>query len=173
MCLVLQHQWTGFRKTDSVIKHMALYTISTGLITSVLACVILVLTKYKIFFGLYAIGTPMGGIYSITMLTNLHMRTRLRARLDTPSLIEYISLSIKKRVRRNVGDHGNEERLQAVPINISREVVRNDVDIKEKSKVQFPGVQSPVSDMEPEPNAPPPFTSFHHRDTVMCWHDSH
>jgi len=93
----------------------------------------------------------MGGIYSITMLTNLHMRTGLRERLDTPSPIELISLSIKKRMWWNVGDPGNEERLQAAPINMSREVVQNDVDIKEKSKVWFAGVQSTVS-----PNASDP-----------------
>ena len=35
------------------------------------------------------------------------MRTRLRARLDTPSPLELMAYSIKKRMLPNAGDHGS------------------------------------------------------------------
>ncbi|KAF9508920.1 hypothetical protein BS47DRAFT_190621 [Hydnum rufescens UP504] len=104
MCLILRHRRTGLQKTDSVLNHMVLYTISTGLVTSILACVLLVVIIYSIGYQ-----HANGWDYSITMLTNLHMRTGLRARLDTPSPIELISLSIKKRMWWNVGDPGNRD----------------------------------------------------------------
>ncbi|KAF9507065.1 hypothetical protein BS47DRAFT_350440 [Hydnum rufescens UP504] len=80
---------------------------------------------------------------SITMLANLHMRTRLRARLDTPSPLELIAYSIKKRLRaQNAGDHGGEERSQATRMNVTREVACNDVDINLMNR--HTEVQSPV-----------------------------
>ncbi|KAF9510616.1 hypothetical protein BS47DRAFT_1347742 [Hydnum rufescens UP504] len=46
MCLLLRRRRTGFQKTDSVLKHMVLYTISTGLVTSVLSCICLALVHF-------------------------------------------------------------------------------------------------------------------------------
>ncbi|KAF9513074.1 hypothetical protein BS47DRAFT_1017425 [Hydnum rufescens UP504] len=153
MCLLLRRRRTGFQKTDSVITRMILYTIATGLVTGVLSCVALVMfAKYE--FG-YLV--TLGGTYSNTMLTNLHMRKELRARLDTPSPLELIASSVKKRMQRNVQDHGNIERLQATEMNMAREVARDDVDIRPMShqnsdeKVPFTAVQSPVVLGEPEP----------------------
>ncbi|KAF9510608.1 hypothetical protein BS47DRAFT_54287 [Hydnum rufescens UP504] len=114
MCLLLRRRRTGFQKTDSVINRMVLYTISTGLVTSILSCVGLVLfAKYGVGFSVLIIGMPLGGFYSITVLTNLHMRARLRVRLDTPSPLELFSSSMKKRILQNAGDHGSEESTQA------------------------------------------------------------
>ncbi|KAF9510114.1 hypothetical protein BS47DRAFT_103456 [Hydnum rufescens UP504] len=111
MCLVLRHRWTGFQKTDSVICRMILYTISTGLVTSVLSCILLsMFPKYGL--------NPLGGFYSVTMLSNPRMRKTLRARLDTPSLFEMIGSSMKMRIPRKVGDRGDEERFRATRINI-------------------------------------------------------
>jgi len=97
MCLLLRHQRTGFQKTNSVINRMILYTISTGLITSVLSCFLLAMVvKHGFHFSVLTTGIPLGMVYSITMLTNLHIRTTLRARLDTPTLLELIISSMKK-----------------------------------------------------------------------------
>ncbi|KAF9508272.1 hypothetical protein BS47DRAFT_241891 [Hydnum rufescens UP504] len=92
MCLLLRRRRTGFQKTDSVINRMALYTISTGLVTSVLSCISLLLVhfsnflsfhcdnsnaelimggqfaKYGVSLGVLVVGMPLGGFYSITML---------------------------------------------------------------------------------------------------------
>ncbi|KAF9510611.1 hypothetical protein BS47DRAFT_54187 [Hydnum rufescens UP504] len=130
MCLLLRHRRTGYHKTDSVINRLVLYVISTGLVTSILSCICLVLfAKYGFNIGVLVTGMPLGVFYSISMLTNLHMRTRLRARLHTPSPLELTAYSITKRVGGNARDRGNEERFQPTRINITREVVCDDMDI--------------------------------------------
>jgi len=157
MCLLLRRRRTGFQKTDSMITRMVLYTIATGLVTGVFSCVVLVMfVKYNFLYV-----APLNAFYSITMLTSLHMRKTLQARLDTPSLLELIGSSIKNRMRRNVGDHENAEKLQTTRINIAREVVRDDVDVKPVShqntnkKTQLPVLQGPVvlEAPGPEPKA--------------------
>jgi len=146
MCLLLRHRRTGFPKTDSVINRMVLYTISTGLVTGVLSCIDLVLfAKYGFEFGVFVIGMTLGPFYSITMLANLHMRKTLRARLATPGPLELNG--IKKSMRKNVGGHRREERLQATKINVTTEVVCDDVEIKPMNSdrnVRFTVVQDPV-----------------------------
>ncbi|KAF9514206.1 hypothetical protein BS47DRAFT_1392639 [Hydnum rufescens UP504] len=141
MCILLRRRRTGFPKTDSVINRMVLYTISTGLITSVLSCFLLgMVFKHGYHFSVVVIGLSLGAFYSVTMLTNLHLRTRLRARLDTPTPLELINSSIKKRIQQNVGDYRS-VRLNAyiaafgvgshaARISITTEVVSSDVDIK-------------------------------------------
>ncbi|KAF9520191.1 hypothetical protein BS47DRAFT_848631 [Hydnum rufescens UP504] len=57
MCLLLRRRRTGFQKTDSVINRMLLYTINTGLVTSVLSCIVLAMfAKYGMHFSVHAIG---------------------------------------------------------------------------------------------------------------------
>ncbi|KAF9507212.1 hypothetical protein BS47DRAFT_341250 [Hydnum rufescens UP504] len=107
MSLLLRRRRTGFQKTDSVINRMALYTISTGLITSILSCSLLAMfVKHGFLVPELTLDMLLGVCYSITMLANLHMRTRLRARLATPTPLELIG-SIKKRIGQNAGDHRN------------------------------------------------------------------
>ncbi|KAF9513675.1 hypothetical protein BS47DRAFT_1382326 [Hydnum rufescens UP504] len=99
MCLLLRRRRTGFQMTDSTINRMVLYTISTGLVTSVLSCILLgVFARYGFDFTVFAICMPLGGFYSVTMLANLHTRKGLRARLDTPNPLELIGSSIKERM---------------------------------------------------------------------------
>ncbi|KAF9511603.1 hypothetical protein BS47DRAFT_1363737 [Hydnum rufescens UP504] len=129
MSLLLRHRRTGFQKTDSVINRMVLYTISTGLITSVLSCSLLAMfVTHGFHVPEVTFGMLLGVCYCITMLTNLHMRTRLRTRLATPTPLELIG-SIKNRMRQNVGDHRNEARFQATRINITTVVVNDVVDM--------------------------------------------
>ncbi|KAF9511114.1 hypothetical protein BS47DRAFT_1487075 [Hydnum rufescens UP504] len=163
MCLLLRRRRTGFQKTDSVINRMVLYTISTGLVTGVLSCIDLVLFALPgRKFGAVVMGMLLAPSYSITMLANVHMRTALRASLDTPTPLELMSYSIKKRMRQNTLGHRSVERLQAPGINVTREVVCDDVDIKpmgdayqnSDAKVPFTVVQGPgLGGPEPEPKA--------------------
>jgi len=126
MSLLLRRRRTGFQKTDSVINRMALYTISTGLITSILACSLLAMfVRHGFHVPELTLSMLLGVCYCITMLANLHMRTRLRARLATPTPLELIG-SIKKRMGQNAGDHRNEAMFQATRRNITTAVV-NDV----------------------------------------------
>ncbi|KAF9511119.1 hypothetical protein BS47DRAFT_1205204 [Hydnum rufescens UP504] len=102
MCLSLRRRRTGFYKTDSVINRMVLYTIGTGLITSVLSCFLLVIfAKYGFHISELTLGMPLGTCYSITMLANLHMRTTLRARFTTSSPVELLRIVDHGSVRRS------------------------------------------------------------------------
>ncbi|KAF9504507.1 hypothetical protein BS47DRAFT_670593 [Hydnum rufescens UP504] len=49
MCLLLRRRRTGFQKTDSVITRMILYTMATGLVTSVFSCIDLALSNTILF----------------------------------------------------------------------------------------------------------------------------
>jgi len=120
-----------FVMTDSVLNRMVLYAISTGLVTSVLACIVLgTFAKYGPNLSVLTNSLPLGAFYPVTMLANLHTRKTLRVKLDTPSLLEMISFSMNKRIWRQAGDPENVERLQAARTSIAREVVNNDVHIK-------------------------------------------
>jgi len=146
-----------WHRTDSVINRMVLYTICTGLITSVLSCFLLVLVAKDGFdfsiFTVLAISMPLGTVYSITMLTNLHMRTKLRARWDTSSPLELIRYSITKRMRQNAGDHGTagpnahtDRRLQGTGINVTT-VVHDNAEIRpmnSDTRARSPAAHSPV-----------------------------
>jgi len=158
MCLLLRRRRTGFQKTDSMINRMILYAISTGLVTSVFSCFILVtFVKYGFHHSELTVGIPLGGFYSITMLTNLHSRKTLQARLDTPTPLE-LSYSMKNRMPQNIGNRQNAERLHTTRVNITIEVASDEVDIKAMDndlKVQFSAVQDPIlgGGPDPEPEA--------------------
>ncbi|KAF9506661.1 hypothetical protein BS47DRAFT_1352550 [Hydnum rufescens UP504] len=130
MCLLLRRRRTGFQKTDSIINRMALYTISTGLVTSILSCIVLVMFARDGFhFSVLTIGVPLGGFYSITMLANLHTRKSLLTRLATPTPLEIVSFSMKKRMRLNAaGSVGSNHR--STMVNVTRETVRDDMDVR-------------------------------------------
>ncbi|KAF9516796.1 hypothetical protein BS47DRAFT_1437832 [Hydnum rufescens UP504] len=145
---------TRFQKTDLVINRMVLYTVSMGLITSVISCFLLAMfdnagvelimrqvAKEGLHFSVLTIGMPLGAVYSITMLTNLHMRTTLWARLDTPSPLELIS-PLKKRIWQSVEDPRSEERSPHSTGTNTPTMVTNDGDMK--LMVQFAVVQTPV-----------------------------
>ncbi|KAF9511103.1 hypothetical protein BS47DRAFT_1347128 [Hydnum rufescens UP504] len=64
MCLLLRRRRTGFQKTDSVINRMVLYTIGTGLITSVLSFFLLVMfAKYGFHLSVITIGMVRYSIF--------------------------------------------------------------------------------------------------------------
>ncbi|KAF9512075.1 hypothetical protein BS47DRAFT_1345873 [Hydnum rufescens UP504] len=128
MCLLLRRRRTGFQKTDSVINHMVLYTVSTGLVTSILSCILLgMFAKHGFDFSVFALCMPLAAFYSITVLAkyvpiiclimlhnsilfwpcSLHTRKRLQATLDAPIPLKITSSSIKNRMAWNRGDHGD------------------------------------------------------------------
>ncbi|KAF9512081.1 hypothetical protein BS47DRAFT_1383140 [Hydnum rufescens UP504] len=130
MCILLRRRRTGFPKTDSVINHMTLYTISTGLVTSVLSGILLVMfAKDGFHFSVLTIGVPLGGIYSVTMLANLHTRKILLTRLATPTPLEVVNFSLRKRIRLKIADSATSD-FQSTMVNVTREIVRDDMDVK-------------------------------------------
>ncbi|KAF9511181.1 hypothetical protein BS47DRAFT_1197148 [Hydnum rufescens UP504] len=60
MCILLRSRRTGFQRTDSIINHLVVYTISTGLVTGILSCVVLVLfAKDGFEFSVLILSVPL------------------------------------------------------------------------------------------------------------------
>jgi len=97
MTFLLRRQRTGFMRTDNAINRMVFYTINTGTITSVVAVIILVTFVIDGFhFVVLALGIPLGGIYIMTMLANLHSRLKIRRYLAPGSRINGPQIEMTK-----------------------------------------------------------------------------
>ncbi|KAF8337400.1 uncharacterized protein EI90DRAFT_3042839 [Cantharellus anzutake] len=83
MIIQLRHNRTGFRRTDRAIAVLVRYAIHSGAATSVLAMT--VLFPY-IFYGMHFLHmwsvAALGGVYTITLLANLHGRSHVRQYLS-------------------------------------------------------------------------------------------
>ncbi|KAH8995518.1 hypothetical protein EDB86DRAFT_1095443 [Lactarius hatsudake] len=84
MCWFLYHKRTGFGRTDSMIMTLMTYSIQSCLLTSVLACAMLISfsmapsAKYSdIFFW------PMGKFYANSLLAMLNSRDYVRSRSES------------------------------------------------------------------------------------------
>jgi len=81
MVLLLRRQRTGFQKTDGMINTMIIYSINTGAVTSVVAIATAITFALKQFhFVVLALAPPLGALYTICLLANLHSRTEIRRR---------------------------------------------------------------------------------------------
>ncbi|KAF8319300.1 hypothetical protein DL93DRAFT_2225243 [Clavulina sp. PMI_390] len=80
---------TGHHRTDSVLNRLALYGVATGAITATVVIILLFLfvvaDRVEIFL-LFVI--PLGAVYIVTLLSNLHLRISLRTALEAPSNVE-------------------------------------------------------------------------------------
>jgi len=84
---LLRQKRTGFRQTDNAIRTMIYFTVCTGGITCVLSIIVLcTFAKYGFEYSVLVIGVPLGGLYPVSMLANLHMRSRVRERLSGDTL---------------------------------------------------------------------------------------
>ncbi|KAF8314600.1 uncharacterized protein EI90DRAFT_417603 [Cantharellus anzutake] len=83
MTYFLQKRRTGFRLTDRVLRKLTVYAINTGLLTSVLALAVMFAFVFYGFHYIHMIFIlPLGGVYTATLLANLHSRSRLREELS-------------------------------------------------------------------------------------------
>ncbi|KAH9169008.1 hypothetical protein EDB89DRAFT_1547799 [Lactarius sanguifluus] len=106
MCWYLYHKRTGFAKTDSMIVTWMTYSIQSGLLTSVLACAMLISfsmapsAKYSdIFFW------PLGKFYANSLLAMLNSRDYVRERSSTENKHDNaFSLSSIRVEQRSEGD---------------------------------------------------------------------
>ncbi|KAF8319299.1 hypothetical protein DL93DRAFT_2164517 [Clavulina sp. PMI_390] len=75
---------TGHFKTDSVLNRLALYGVATGAVTAILVIILLFLfVVADIVEILLLFALPLGGVYIVTLLSNLHLRSSLRSALGT------------------------------------------------------------------------------------------
>ncbi|KAF8330312.1 uncharacterized protein EI90DRAFT_3060221 [Cantharellus anzutake] len=84
MCYFLRKSCTGFRSTDSIIRVLMIYAINTGMLTTVMAmAVMFTYTFYGLHFVNLIFLLPLGGVYTASLLSNLHSRSTLQRRLRT------------------------------------------------------------------------------------------
>ncbi|KAF8334913.1 uncharacterized protein EI90DRAFT_3120783 [Cantharellus anzutake] len=84
MSYFLQKRRTGFRQTDTVLRTLTVYAINTGLLTSILALAVMFAF---VFYGFHFIHltfiVPLAGVYTASLLANLHSRSTLRGQLHS------------------------------------------------------------------------------------------
>jgi hypothetical protein len=81
MVLLLRRQRTGFEKTDGMINTLIVYSINTGAATSIVAIATAITFALEQFhFAVLALAPPLGALYTICLLANLHSRTAIRRR---------------------------------------------------------------------------------------------
>jgi len=79
MCLALNKLRTGFRPTDSAIRTLMLYTVGTGVLKMILSFIILFTYAFSgIHWAYVGMSMPVGGLYTISLLTNLLSRSHAR-----------------------------------------------------------------------------------------------
>ncbi|KAF8314613.1 uncharacterized protein EI90DRAFT_420685 [Cantharellus anzutake] len=83
MSYFLNRRRTGFQQTDTVLRKLTVYSINTGLLTSALALVVMF---FFAFYGFHFIHLmfflPLGGVYTASLLANLHSRSSLWGELQ-------------------------------------------------------------------------------------------
>ncbi|KAF8330300.1 uncharacterized protein EI90DRAFT_1173379 [Cantharellus anzutake] len=73
---------TGIPSTDSALRLLTTYAINSGVLTSAIAIVIMFdFALYGLHFVHFALCPSLGGIYTGSLLANLHSRKRARERL--------------------------------------------------------------------------------------------
>ncbi|KAH8984326.1 hypothetical protein EDB92DRAFT_1492430 [Lactarius akahatsu] len=116
MCWFLYHKRTGFAKTDSMILTLMTYSIQSGLLTSVLACAMLISfsmapsAKYSdIFFW------PMSKVYANSLLAMLNSRDYVRERSSAAdNAFGLSSIRVEQR------SEGDKSRRPAVSVTVHR-----------------------------------------------------
>ncbi|KAF8309516.1 hypothetical protein DL93DRAFT_2085632 [Clavulina sp. PMI_390] len=79
LALDIRKRRTGYYKTDSVLKRVALYGAATGAVTATLVTIqLLIFTAGHMFEDIVFFGLPLGGVYIATFLANLHTRSSLQ-----------------------------------------------------------------------------------------------
>jgi len=101
ICVLLNHNRSGFKSSDSLINTLMVYTINTGLVTSL--CAMACLVSFAIWphtFIFVAIYFVLGKLYVNTILAVLNTRSFLRTRKmgvstipQSPSAVEPLSFT--------------------------------------------------------------------------------
>ncbi|KAF8317101.1 hypothetical protein DL93DRAFT_2077249 [Clavulina sp. PMI_390] len=83
MCFHLYRRKTGFRQTDNLLRTMMVFAINTGLATGIVSLVVVIVFSFDGFAWLVMFGgVPLGGLYSTTLLANIHSRTIFKRKLE-------------------------------------------------------------------------------------------
>jgi len=88
LCIVLANSHTGFQRTDSLVNFLVVYAINTGVVTSIVSilCLVLLITMPHNYIFL-AICFNLSKLYINALLGSLNARTHFRDQKDTISTI--------------------------------------------------------------------------------------
>lgn len=86
MVILLRYKRTGFNLTNNAINTIVYWIICTGAVTGILSTVVMGMFVQRRFRNSAPmIGIPLGGLYPISMLANLHISPKVGNRLVTHS----------------------------------------------------------------------------------------
>ncbi|EKM81475.1 hypothetical protein AGABI1DRAFT_54253, partial [Agaricus bisporus var. burnettii JB137-S8] len=103
LCIILHQSRTGFQRSDTMIKKLIVYSVNTGLLTSL--CAVASLISARIYFIVLAGQTFLyimfffciGRLYSNSLLATLNARKSIRAAADAiNNTSEHVSLSLRE-----------------------------------------------------------------------------
>lgn len=84
LIFLLYRSKTGFSKSDSIVNQLILYSLNTGFLTSICALLSLIsITVYPTTFIFITFYTPLGRLYTNSLLATLNARKKLRNRVGT------------------------------------------------------------------------------------------
>jgi len=118
LCSMLQQSRTGFRKSETVINRLTIFTINTGLMTSLCAVASLVsIVAAPNAFIYIAFFVNLGRLYSNTLLATLNARQSIRNTLDNTT----ISLSGLKQGATSMGNSQRRSNNIAIKVDTTQE----------------------------------------------------
>ncbi|KAH9020973.1 hypothetical protein EDB84DRAFT_549985 [Lactarius hengduanensis] len=161
MCWFLYHKRTGFARTDSVIMTLMTYSVHSGLLTSVLTCIVLITFAaasssmyWQIFFW------PMGKFYANSLLAMLNSRDYVRERSSADdkhdNAFSLSSIRIEKR------SEGDKSRRPAVSVTVHRSATTDFPQGKRDHDVE----SSTVDNSKLEASIP---SEIHHDGRMSDW----
>jgi len=85
MAFLLRSRRTGFKHSDTAVNLMILWTINTGVMTALTSVTILtVFARAGFHYIMIMISLPHSGFYVVSMMANLHSRTKILEIWNTP-----------------------------------------------------------------------------------------
>ncbi|KAF8341991.1 uncharacterized protein EI90DRAFT_3150162 [Cantharellus anzutake] len=89
MTFLLWHRKTGFKRTDRAIDTMVYWSVATGSATCFQSIILMgIFSHFGFTFSALVFGITLSSMYPISMLTSLHMRSKVRKQLSAPSTSE-------------------------------------------------------------------------------------
>ncbi|KAL1948184.1 hypothetical protein VTO73DRAFT_12259 [Trametes versicolor] len=113
---ILLHSRTGFKRTDSIVETLALYTTNTGLLTSTVGVIVFILALVQPNNLIWAgVGFVSNKLYANAVLAVLNSRRSLASNMfEKPTEAE--AISTRTRSRRTHPNHGADPNPSQVPI---------------------------------------------------------
>ncbi|KAH8994399.1 hypothetical protein EDB86DRAFT_1273311 [Lactarius hatsudake] len=161
MCWFLYHKRTGFARTDSVIMTLMTYSVHSGLLTSVLACAVLISfamapsAKYSDIFL-----WPMGKLYANSLLAMLNSRDYVRERSSADN--KHDNAFALSSIRVGQRSEGDKSRRPPVSVTVHRSATTDFPQGKHGHDVE----SSTVENSKLEASIP---SEIHHEGPMSDW----